>query len=204
MAHETATVAGVTEACRYNEHTLCQNSKCGCDCHKGGRLDNQPSPLVSDSVADMAQLKSCPKCETKRPSGERYCRKCGTKLGSLICPACEACCEPGDIYCYNCGMPMTAEARELAKDRKPDLTMEPQPAVPAMPPRRVPIRVPAPVLTEQVASTNEQEVLRALQANGDGTKQAAGHGPVERTFSLPSGTFKITSKVPPAGRVRKK
>ena len=101
--HDVATVAGVTEACRYNDHSMCTNPSCGCDCHKKASIEaNQP-------VTEQGPEKACPKCGSKRPSNETYCRVDGERLASLLCGVCGAGMNPEDNFCYSCGGPKGIE-----------------------------------------------------------------------------------------------
>jgi len=100
--HDVATVAGVTEACRYNDHSMCTNPSCGCDCHKKASIEaNQP-------VTEHGPEKACPKCGSKRPFNETYCRVDGERLASLLCGVCGAGMNPEDNFCYSCGGPKGA------------------------------------------------------------------------------------------------
>src|ERR1700690_2847534 len=102
----SVSVPGVTEACAFNDHSMCNNSRCACDCHR----PQEPSPSIPASISDPNESKQCPKCLIKRPAFERFCRVCGSKLGSLQCMACSAIGEPQDKFCYQCGMPMKVGA----------------------------------------------------------------------------------------------
>jgi hypothetical protein len=195
---------GVTEACRYNEHTACNNPRCACDCHTPQAT--RPAPPISEAVADPQQLKSCPKCNTKRPSFERFCRSCGTKLGSLRCVGCGQVCEPADSFCFSCGCPLTKGAAEQVAQVGQEHPSAATTQV-VVPRQFAPRRPAAQALSEEPydPSSAEQEVLAALQR-----KTAQGNGPKEhlttdvgRTFSLPQGTFKVSGNGPQAGGIHK-
>ena len=100
--HDQVPVAGVTEACKYNDHSMCNNPACGCDCHRKAVSTSNPS----DNGDQPPPLeKACPKCGTKRPAFEVYCRIDGTLLASLLCNLCGAGMNPEDSFCYHCGAP---------------------------------------------------------------------------------------------------
>src|SRR2546421_6038003 len=99
--HDTAKVAGVTEACRYNDHSMCNNPSCSCTCHQPEVNPNIPKV---DANGDKPE-KACPKCGSKRPATETYCRIDGERLASLLCGVCGAGMNPEDNYCYGCGVP---------------------------------------------------------------------------------------------------
>ena len=95
--HDVAKVAGVTEACRYNDHSVCNNPSCGCDCHSKAAIV-QPN-------AEPSNDKACPRCGSKRPATETFCRIDGERLASLLCGVCGSGMNPEDNYCYGCGAP---------------------------------------------------------------------------------------------------
>src|SRR5882724_3073888 len=97
--HDTATVAGVSESCRYNDHEVCRAPGCGCTCH-------QPQPAeVALSSQPIGPEKACPKCGIKRPATETFCRIDGERLASLLCGVCGSGMNPEDSYCWSCGGP---------------------------------------------------------------------------------------------------
>lgn len=104
--HDVATVSGVTEACRYNDHTMCNNPACSCDCHVKAKQAQTPQT----SMVEPQPEKSCPKCGSKRPFNEIYCRIDGERLSSLLCPVCGAGKEPNDLFCWRCGASKDAKA----------------------------------------------------------------------------------------------
>lgn len=97
--HERAAVAGVSEACCYCDHEQCRASTCSCDCHK--------PTVIEQSVSIISQVleKACPKCGSKRPFIETFCRIDGERLASLLCGVCGSGMNVEDGYCYNCGSP---------------------------------------------------------------------------------------------------
>jgi hypothetical protein len=127
---------GISENCLYNEHyPACRAGNCHCDCHKnqpGHRMQlaeqakgvvRSPSNTIDASNTIGSGLASrgpgiaaqtplyCPKCGDRRPGNERYCRKDGEKLASVVCPKCKSVGDPSDTYCHGCGIEM-AKARE--------------------------------------------------------------------------------------------
>ena len=178
----SVSVPGVTEACAFNDHHMCNNSRCACDCHRKVEV----SPSIPASISDPNESKQCPKCLIKRPAFERFCRVCGSKLGSLQCMACSAIGEPEDKFCYQCGCPMSKDSVKVSQDNG----------------HSHPI---APKLSPEAESINEQEVLRALQGISEelAPKPQTG-GDNEKSWTLPRGSFKVTSKQPQAGREHQK
>lgn len=103
--------AGVSEACKFNDHSDCRAPRCGCQCHSG-RVAESLEPVVEQVAANapiLALEKTCPKCGARRPRNESYCRIDGTRLSSLLCGTCGAGGEPGDAYCWKCGSPAGVE-----------------------------------------------------------------------------------------------
>jgi hypothetical protein len=105
---------GVTEACLFNDHSMCTNPRCQCTCHasptkaEASQQINQPT--------ETGPEKSCPTCGSKRPFNETFCRIDGSRLSSLACNICGRDREPADLFCFNCGSPANAEAKpELAR-----------------------------------------------------------------------------------------
>src|ERR1700733_7988862 len=194
--HEERAIGGITEVCKYNDHTLCNNPRCACTCHTPEPARSAPIP---DSIADPQQLKGCPKCNIKRPAFERFCRACGTKLGSLACFGCGQVCEPSDAFCFSCGCPLTKDAAAQAATQAPTSVVTSS----VVPRQFAPRRPPAQAQEEEPydPSLAESEVLAALQretANGNGPKEHLTTD-VGRTFSLPSGTFKVSGSGPVPG-----
>jgi len=105
MLHDSATVSGVTEACKYNDHSVCNNPHCACDCHVKARHEAQ---VQVSPPSETGPEKSCPKCGVKRPAYENHCRIDGTRLSSLLCNLCGAVREPEDKFCHGCGGPADA------------------------------------------------------------------------------------------------
>jgi len=115
--HETKQVMGVTEACRYNDHTLCNGAggRCRCDCHgMASIMATQEGPVMQapkfhSRLSDTPPDKYCPVCKVQRPSEENFCRADGTKLSSLRCPECGTPGEQTDLFCAYCGCSMKAD-----------------------------------------------------------------------------------------------
>lgn len=120
--HETSNqgVFGVSEDCRYNDHTLCRSPRCGCSCHRQARVEadhngvervvatqERPGPIQTGLD------KYCPKCKLKAASDQNFCKKDGTKLSSLRCPECGTPGDQEDNYCGYCGCSMKVSDRQL-------------------------------------------------------------------------------------------
>lgn len=99
--HDTVHVGGVSEACKYCDHSECRAPNCSCDCHRPTPNPNIPTP----TPAITGPEKACPKCGTRRPFNETYCRVDGERLASLLCGVCGSGMNVEDSYCYNCGGP---------------------------------------------------------------------------------------------------
>jgi hypothetical protein len=169
-------VSGVTEACLYNDHSGCHNPRCGCSCHNPTPA---PSPTSPTSNGNHTEMKACPKCGTKRPANEMFCRLDGERLASLLCKICGKGMEVEDKYCWGCGAP--------AGTQSPIELPIPGPILP------VPI-LPGPV--EQPVANYEAQVLRDLQeelANANQTESTPKD--VEKPMGV-QGTFTITSRKP--------
>jgi len=112
--HDTVHVGGVSESCKYNDHSECRAPGCGCDCHR-------PAPIhLSEPKVVAGPEKACPKCGLKRPFVETYCRIDGERLASLLCGVCGSGMNPEDSYCYNCGGPKGS----VSKPRPPRTATE--------------------------------------------------------------------------------
>jgi predicted nucleic acid-binding Zn ribbon protein len=48
----------------------------------------------------------CPRCQHERPSGQKFCRQCGTRVGAS-CAACGASNPPDQRFCGECGTALT-------------------------------------------------------------------------------------------------
>ena len=48
----------------------------------------------------------CPKCKTKNPKGQNFCKECGEKL-SRVCPGCGTAVDKDTKFCPQCGKPIT-------------------------------------------------------------------------------------------------
>lgn len=99
--HDQSSVAGITEACKYNDHSQCNNPKCGCDCHVKAAIP--VDPVKEPNQDDSKPEKACPTCGVKRPYRETFCRVDGARLTSLVCALCGAGGDTGDVYCWKCG-----------------------------------------------------------------------------------------------------
>ena len=108
---------GVTEACLHNDHLVCRDPRCGCDCHAEQRRKlHPPSPTVDvtsapTSLAPPALI--CPKCNGKRPAGEKFCRIDGSRLLSLLCGHCGKVFSVGDQFCWFCGNAVIASEQDM-------------------------------------------------------------------------------------------
>lgn len=118
--HETQEVYGVSEDCKFNDHPMCRNPRCGCSCHKQ-RADEAAklaarNAALNRSVANTSQHeitkqtvileKYCPKCGKKAGEDQNYCKVDGTRLSSLRCPECNQPGEEDDNFCGYCGCDM--------------------------------------------------------------------------------------------------
>lgn len=106
--HDQSNVAGITEACKYNDHSQCNNPKCGCDCHVKAAIP----PVEESNPDDSKPEKACPTCGVKRPYRETFCRVDGTRLTSLVCALCGAGGDTGDVYCWKCGGQLRVSATD--------------------------------------------------------------------------------------------
>src|SRR5260370_97868 len=86
-----------------NDHTMCNNPRCACSCHAA-----REAPPVPQAPTQSSPDKSCPKCGTKRPAYETFCRVDGSRLSSLACGICGAGREVEDLFCFKCGAPANA------------------------------------------------------------------------------------------------
>lgn len=103
--HDQASVSGITEACKYNDHSVCNNPSCSCDCHKLAKAEVEAEGVIEDGKPE----KACPTCGVKRPFRETFCRVDGARLTSLMCALCGSGGEGGDKYCWKCGAPLGAD-----------------------------------------------------------------------------------------------
>lgn len=118
--HEDSQVYGVSEACKYNDHTVCRARNCRCSCHALARAEAEQyqvaavaSPSTPAAVVTGAMV--CPQCGAKRPPNEQYCRVDGSRLLSLICRGCRHIFTPGDKFCWYCGNDLTAIEATVAE-----------------------------------------------------------------------------------------
>lgn len=122
--HDNVHVGGVSESCRYNDHSDCRAPGCGCTCHA-------PAPNIPPSIGSIGPEKACPKCGVKRPFAETYCRIDGERLASLLCGVCGAGMNPEDCYCYKCGSPK-GEVASSASSASSISSISSIPTVPAI------------------------------------------------------------------------
>lgn len=112
--HESQEVYGVSEDCKFNDHTLCRSTRCGCSCHRAGRVATDNSGvghIRADKAPNIAGViagldKYCPKCKVKAGGDQNYCKIDGSKLSSLRCPECNTPGDESDNYCGYCGCGM--------------------------------------------------------------------------------------------------
>lgn len=130
---DSVQVRGVSEACKYNDHTICRAPGCGCDCHvKAEAVREQVQEAKEVEIVRGAEPKRpggpmvCPQCRQRRPHGEVFCRRDGAKLLSLLCWACQEMYEPGDAYCWACGTTLEPSDREKQGNHQP--SPKPQPS----------------------------------------------------------------------------
>jgi len=103
--HDSVAVAGVSEACKYCDHHMCRSPGCNCSCHTPAE---SPVPAPPQETGPE---KVCPKCGTKRPFSEVFCRIDGERLSSLQCGVCGAGMAPEDSFCFKCGSPKGKEGK---------------------------------------------------------------------------------------------
>lgn len=63
-------------------------------------------PTVQPATPLLAQG-SCPHCGTPIPAGGKFCRTCGTRLGSM-CASCGSPLSADSKFCRRCGSPVAA------------------------------------------------------------------------------------------------
>ena len=58
-------------------------------------------------------MKHCPKCNYPNDDENKFCRECGTKLGSLknYCPNCDRIFNYGEKFCVECGTKLIAKSQ---------------------------------------------------------------------------------------------
>lgn len=164
-----AKVGGVTDFCLFNEHNLCNNPRCGCDCHAKAEASQQINQPI-----ETGPEKSCPSCGSKRPFSETYCRIDGAKLSSLACNICGRGREPSDKFCYHCGSPAWATADET----------------------KLPNVINVPSVEDN--ATYEQSILKGLQeelGNVQQTEDGVAHVVEQPAGS--QGSFKLVSRANP-------
>jgi len=174
--HDQVRVGGVSETCKYNDHSECRAPGCACTCHN-------PAPAVHlVTPGDSGPEKACPTCGTKRPFAETFCRLDGSRLASLLCGMCSSGMNPEDAFCFNCGAPKGAVGPPRPAPRLP--------TVPAMSATDVDYG-------NQVLRSLQEE-LNAEQSTG-AVVQAEGQGG-QRVVEQPAGSqgsFKLVSSPNP-------
>ena len=163
--------SGVTEACLMNDHSMCNNPRCGCSCHSPEVNPDIPQVGVEQANPENA----CPTCGVKRPATELFCRIDGSRLTSLACNMCGRGMNPEDKFCFNCGAP---------KGTGPKVTLS-IPKVVTGPPLEV---------DEAEVLKGLQEELSNVQVDEANNKQAQ---LVTEQPAGPQGTFKLVSKPNP-------
>lgn len=167
--HDTATVVGVTEACKYNDHSMCHNPQCACDCHtKAREAKDANTRIVSEGVAEKGPEKVCPKCGSKRPVTEAFCRVDGSRLCSLSCVVCGAGREPEDKYCWRCGADTSRapDNSNIATVTVPVVEEQPEVDYGAQFAAKVKAELEAQGGSNGQSSSGPQEVVETLGAQG--------------------------------------
>lgn len=172
---------GASEACLFNDHSMCRVPGCGCDCHIKAAL---PPPEAEVNHEQDKKEKVCPTCGIRRPAKETYCRLDGARLASLLCSSCGSGAEPGDKYCWKCGADLNDPG-----SRPP--VSEDVLSVPSLE-----------ELRQEPEFDHAVEVLRGLQAELKAT--SGGEDEAKRVVEQPmgvQGSFKLVSS-PSPNRVR--
>jgi predicted RNA-binding Zn-ribbon protein involved in translation (DUF1610 family) len=123
MSPVSPSAVGISWPCASASHGTCDLAGCRCGCHyrpESGpakrelvstpleRTATPPNDAPSATVASAGL--TCPKCGSSGLSGDKFCRRDGTRLKSaLYCSLCNTVLEQGDLYCPNCGSPSTTE-----------------------------------------------------------------------------------------------
>lgn len=166
---------GVSESCVYNSHEECRSPRCRCSCHKPEVNPN--IPVVNEQATPE---KACPKCGSKRPFSEVFCRIDGERLASLLCGVCGASMEQEDGFCWRC-------SAQKGTARTPD------------------VNSPIPTITINNKGKEvdyAKQVLAGIQREMDNVKQGNGTvvGESQKVVEQPSGSqgsFKIVDKPNP-------
>jgi len=179
--HDTAAVIGVTEACKYNDHGMCNNPRCACTCHT--QAAEAEVGRVSPATPDNNLTKACPKCGAKRPFNETFCRIDGAKLSSLQCKICGAVMDAGDKFCFACGGEIGAADKAIASMTKEEL-----------------INAVGQVRAEQTVADYDTTVLTSLQRELEGQVEQENVNDSAKVVDKPMGTqgsFTLVSKPNP-------
>lgn len=174
-------MAGVSEACGFNDHADCRIPGCGCDCH----VPKTEVQVVSNVSIPPGPEKACPKCGVKRPFSETYCRIDGSRLASLLCGVCGVGMEVGDGFCWGCG---ATKGEEKAIDPR---------AIPSNP---KPTTLNVPGLDEGEEVDYGSQVVRALQEELEEGDSVQPNQEPKVTVEQPAGTqgsFRLVSKPNP-------
>lgn len=119
--HDSIHVGGVSEACKYNSHEECRAPNCSCSCHRPEVNPNIPIPPSIEGGPE----KACPKCGSRRPFSEVFCRVDGERLASLLCGMCGKGMNVEDNYCFNCGAPKGTAAPKGSVVKVPQVMVTP-------------------------------------------------------------------------------
>lgn len=174
--HDQAKVSGVSEACKYNDHSDCRAPGCGCDCHRKVLVEATAGDLIPKGPE-----KACPKCGARRPFNETFCRIDGERLASLLCAVCGAGMEPEDNFCWRCSSP-----KGVAKTPDINAPIPISPISPISPDKEVDYA--------EVVLKGLQNEMAASSTNSEPEDES------QRVIEQPAGTqgsFKIVSRANP-------
>lgn len=180
--HDQTQVGGITEACKYNDHSQCNNPRCACDCHIKAAVVH----AETKEVEVEKQEKACPICGVKRPYRETFCRVDGTRLTSLVCTVCGSGGDAGDVYCWKCGSQLS----------KGDVSYSPGGTSLQVPSLEPEVEEPEVDYGRQVVAGLQKELAQNVDTGGDDGNQRV----VETPMGV-QGSFKLVSKPSPV-RVR--
>ena len=69
----------------------------------------EPQARVEPATGEVKPTKvACKRCGKDNPSGNRFCRGCGSPLSEPKCPRCQRSVAPDDTFCGSCGAPLSA------------------------------------------------------------------------------------------------